>query len=93
MKLTKQLKQDWLDALKSGKYVQTTGQLHSEDNKYCCLGVFCVINNKPLKYWFSSEIFGPNLEQKIIHQNDLFDNPKKDYSNVIPLIETLETID
>lgn len=35
-----QLKAQWLEALRSGKYVQTTGQLHNAKG-FCCLGVLC----------------------------------------------------
>lgn len=40
--MDKELKQKWIDALRSGKYEQGTGSL--EDNgKYCCLGVLAVV--------------------------------------------------
>jgi len=32
----------WVDALRSGKYEQTTGQL-LKDGRYCCLGVACEV--------------------------------------------------
>jgi hypothetical protein len=35
-----QLKAKWLEALRSGKYDQGTGQLRS-NNCFCCLGVLC----------------------------------------------------
>lgn len=31
----------WLEALRSGQYVQGREMLHSADEKYCCLGVAC----------------------------------------------------
>jgi len=34
------LKQKWVRALRSGKYIQTSGALRTEDG-YCCLGVLC----------------------------------------------------
>jgi len=37
-----QLKAKWVEALRSGKYQQTTNYLKS-DNGYCCLGVLCDI--------------------------------------------------
>jgi hypothetical protein len=48
-KMTADLKQRWLDALRSGRYQQTTGilsrYLDHEDEVcgYCCLGVLCDI--------------------------------------------------
>ena len=38
--MKKEVKDLWVQALRSGKYPQTTGRLH--DNKgFCCLGVLC----------------------------------------------------
>lgn len=34
------IKQRWLDALRSGEYKQTTGNLQ-DSNGFCCLGVLC----------------------------------------------------
>lgn len=36
-----EIKQRWLDALRSGKYNQGSRVLRSESNKYCCLGILC----------------------------------------------------
>jgi hypothetical protein len=36
-----ELKQKWVEALRSGKYQQGTGVLRTTDNEYCCLGVLC----------------------------------------------------
>lgn len=33
------IKQQWVDALRSGQYQQGQAYLRNEDNKYCCLGV------------------------------------------------------
>lgn len=38
-----EIKQKWLEALRSGKYKQGTGKLASFENRYCCLGVLCEI--------------------------------------------------
>jgi hypothetical protein len=38
------LKAKWLEALRSGKYAQTSGQLRL-GNCFCCLGVLCDIFN------------------------------------------------
>lgn len=47
--LTKQQKQDWINALRSGRYKQGKGVLCINDDllkekKYCCLGVLCDLN-------------------------------------------------
>lgn len=36
-----QLKAKWIEALRSGKYEQARGRLHTRDGGYCCLGVLC----------------------------------------------------
>ena len=36
--MTPEKKQQWLDALRSGKYPQVAGALHTDDG-FCCLGV------------------------------------------------------
>jgi hypothetical protein len=40
MKINKEVLKNWLRALRSGKYQQTTGRLH-EGQGFCCLGVLC----------------------------------------------------
>lgn len=40
--MNKKIKEDWVKALRSGKYKQGKGELHNkEDNTFCCLGVLC----------------------------------------------------
>lgn len=45
--MNKIYKQPWVDALRSGKYEQTTGELVRKGNdgvvKYCCLGVLQLV--------------------------------------------------
>lgn len=39
-----QLKERWVEALRSGEYHQAEGMLHDEaDGGYCCLGVLCKV--------------------------------------------------
>ncbi len=40
------IKQRWLEALRSGKYKQGTHSLSSNTGQYCCLGVLCDIHSK-----------------------------------------------
>ena len=44
-----QIKEKWVTALRSGKYRQGHGQLRSEDDKFCCLGVLCVVTGVDTK--------------------------------------------
>lgn len=39
--MNSEVKAKWLEALRSGEYVQGTGLLRSQDDKFCCLGVLC----------------------------------------------------
>lgn len=38
--ITTEIKQKWVEALRSGKYTQSRSRLRS-DSGYCCLGVLC----------------------------------------------------
>lgn len=40
--MNQEIKQKWIDALRSGDYKQTNGRLR-QDDKFCCLGVLCNI--------------------------------------------------
>lgn len=42
--MTKDLKQKWVDALRSGEYKQCQLSL-KKDNKYCCLGVLACVSD------------------------------------------------
>ena len=45
MNLTKEIKEKWLTALKSGEYTQGPRKLYNIDtNRYCCLGVLANIH-------------------------------------------------
>ena len=41
--MNKEIQAQWVAALRSGVYNQTTGMLHNEKG-YCCLGVLCDIH-------------------------------------------------
>lgn len=36
-----EIKQQWVDALRSGKYTQGRGRLRNQAGDFCCLGVLC----------------------------------------------------
>ena len=66
--MTPELKTKWIDALRSGKYVQGNGHLCA-DNKYCCLGVlYEVMGGK----WISDETSTVKLT-KLRSATQLFD--------------------
>lgn len=39
--MNKELKQQWIEALRSGKYKQGKGVLRTFSDHFCCLGVLC----------------------------------------------------
>lgn len=41
MKMNPEVKAKWVEALRSGKYLQGKHSLRTVDDKFCCLGVFC----------------------------------------------------
>lgn len=43
--MKRELRDKWIEALRSGEYRQVTGVLHS-DGAYCCLGVLCKVAKK-----------------------------------------------
>lgn len=52
------LKRRWIKALRSGKYQQTTGDLHNL-GAYCCLGVLCDIQNPSQTRWCGGDHVPP----------------------------------
>lgn len=100
-KFTEEVKTEWLKALKSGKYIQTSSFLEHKGAN-CCLGVLGVIHpglnnnlsshNEKSPYEYINKCFEGLTENLICDTNDITFNYKKpDYSNVIPLIESLKT--
>lgn len=43
------IKAKWLEALRSGEYVQGKNALKTKEGKYCCLGVLCDLHRKTTK--------------------------------------------
>lgn len=63
-KLPKKFISKWANALRSGKYKQTTGTLKARNSdSYCCLGVACVIAGIPKK-----EIVGLGMPTELIEE-------------------------
>jgi hypothetical protein len=50
--MNEQLKEDWLEALRSGEYTQCDGTLERPDGSNCCLGVLLDIMDAP---WIHDE--------------------------------------
>ena len=108
LKFTQEVKDKWLENLKSGKYVQGYTVLHNKTkNTFCCIGVLgdCIEElDNSIEDTKSTNPINPytflkdnNIDIKTIWRtNDKaereIDN-KHDYSCVIPLIETLEVVE
>jgi hypothetical protein len=100
MLFTQQIKDNWIQNLKSGKYVQGAGRLYnSVDNSYCCIGVLgdCTpgldnsyVTGKESPYDFLEKTIGNKLTENLYFTNDRsYDPEHPDYSNVLSLIEQL----
>lgn len=104
-KFTQEIKDNWLKALKSGKYKQGFGQLyHKPDNSFCCIGVLgdimedldnehssSSIDTKS-PYVFLRNTIGRENTDMLCQHNDRIQyglDDERKYSNVIPLIEKL----
>lgn len=69
--MDKELKAKWLDALRSGKYVQGRGALRTESDTYCCLGVLCDVvgeewKRKPSGAWGVELVGGEFVESGVL---------------------------
>ena len=94
-----ELKQKWLEALRSGKYKQGTGLLRSKENYFCCLGVLCdIIDNKKWEitnsgdYCYEKSTVAPTSssiirEGAIGHLMTLNDEAKSSFAEIADWIE------
>lgn len=68
-KLPKDFKDQWVSALRSGKYQQGKGYLRLTDNRFCCLGVACDLLGVK---WNKIEIT-PNEETTVTTYEDFYE--------------------
>lgn len=62
--MQEEMKQKWINALRSGNYKQTYGRLKHND-AFCCLGVLCDISQ--LSSWEKEEpLFGIGIRERYI---------------------------
>lgn len=100
MKFTKEIKDKWLENLKSGEFKKTTGYLEHE-GKYCCLGVLAVscdleINSNGTNLenntdYFESLGLDVDVAHTLTNLNDVKYKNDGNFDNMIPHIETLKT--
>jgi len=73
--MKKEIKEKWLEALRSGEYTQGGGTLRSASDRFCCLGVLCDLAIKEgVGSWvkdkgFSGFPYRYHNGEKIIHTN------------------------
>jgi hypothetical protein len=53
--MNKEIKQEWVKALRSGEYEQGRNQLKTKNGKFCCLGVLCDLYSKKNNVPWSTE--------------------------------------
>lgn len=106
LKFTQEIKDNWLNALKSGNYIQGYRRLKTKYNEnvthYCCIGVLgnIIPDLGSNIYIFLSKGIGSVAMDKLIELNDgqcpectnRLPNYKDDYSCVIPFIENLQIL-
>jgi hypothetical protein len=75
MKMSKELRDKWVSALRSGEYAQGTGALYKADeNSYCCLGVLEYICEGACEKTTSEEAYGRYLSvpsDEFYERNDI----------------------
>jgi hypothetical protein len=75
IKLKPEIKQRWLNALRSNNYKQGQGQLRQNDS-YCCLGVLCDVVKDDLDIYVHSEAneFTGDIHYFFNHEEELLPN-------------------
>lgn len=61
-----EIKQKWVEALRSGDYQQGTGQLRNLSHDYCCLGVLCDLHSKETGIPWSPTLQRPGSDKSDI---------------------------
>ena len=97
--MNKQYKKLWLEALRSGKYKQTTGQL-GYNGGFCCLGVLCEVTEMPYEHQdtclpknimsaagLQSDDPQLNYDGKVISLSHLNDDENLTFAQIADLIE------
>jgi hypothetical protein len=58
-----EIKQKWVDALRSGKYKQGIEELKDSEGRYCCLGVLCVVTKQ--KKWAGRSTLPEHIQANV----------------------------
>lgn len=65
IKMPKEMKQRWVDALRSGKYKQAQGALE-KDGGYCCLGVLQMVVDRKVETLHETDLFKNEYEHPAV---------------------------
>ena len=95
--MNQEIKQRWIQALRSGEYKQGQGALHNyNENTFCCLGVLCDLHAKetntswvdyPEENWRSDYLGNDiSLPNKVIEWSGLEDHDPLINRKLSPLI-------
>lgn len=73
-----EIKAKWVEALRSGRYEQTTGFLRRSNGRFCCLGVLCDVRGTTIEadrrneeaYQSIAEFLGEDQMTELWYRND-----------------------
>jgi hypothetical protein len=99
--MNRELKQKWINALRSGSYIQGRNRLRNLDNSFCCLGVLCdIVDNSKwergkYQYIYSYHAYHSSYHMlrklmTLSHQIELInlnDKEKADFNQIADWIE------
>ena len=102
MEFTREVKEKWLDALRSGRYVRGTGRLSRWDGdgqtRHCCLGVLADVLG--IDYNPSGDNYRPFVDMigeatnELWRKNDSIpERSNSGYDMVIPVVESIRCSD
>lgn len=72
-RMKKKVKEQWIKALRGGKYKKGMGALRTTQRKFCCLGVLCDLYSKEKKVeWGKDIVVGWEfMDQSVILPNEV----------------------
>lgn len=76
--MKKKIALKWVEALRSGEYVQGEGELRSSNNSFCCLGVLCNLHAQKHKKIARLE----TDPQKYLGQDTVLPNQVRDWAGL-----------
>lgn len=84
LRMNKDIKKKWVEALRSGDYKQTRLRLQDKGG-YCCLGVLHLVTETPLDYESVYAMLSEGQAAKCMNLND---NERWNFKQIAEYIET-----